>query len=387
MLHSTRRDFLKLSSASLVALMSGASLLHPFSAMAQRIDASGAPVFGKELVMLCGTDERIPNRADYKPVAGTINGYDVAAKEGFVINVPFYGHIVNQNEAKPEQAVSFQKWGTLGGLLDLKERKLVQPIPASNGSIFFGHAVFCENGTVLGCTEQEALGDNGKLVLRSFPDLKVIGEFPTFGSNPHEVRTVDHGKTLIVANNKGEGNSPMGNVSWVDYKSGKLLNKIEFLKSGLVPSHLDISYDGWTCVTARTQIKHDMSKLITFVSPKGEVFEPKVPDEINRRGVDEALSIAFLGKSGRVAITIPGANLLIVFDYKTQNLVEVFNLTSPKGVLMDLDPAHGQAAIIVSLSNDKKLLSIVHSENNPPIIVPEYKGFGSNGSHMSRLYV
>ena len=385
--NSSRRDFLKLLSTVMAAAAGGsASLFTSCPALAQWADPKKIVPNGREYLLMGDTSLPVPKGGDYTSVPGTINIYDVVTGETSSIEVPFFGHVVNQSKTVSEHVVAFQKWGTLGALIDIKKKAVIELIPARKGSTFFGHSAFCGDGKILVCTEELLHQESGSLVLRDFPSMKIIGELPSYGGHPHECRSLADGQTIVVANNFGT-NHGAGSLSWVDVHSGKLLNKIELRPDSVEPSHFDFSFDGWMCVVGKSLEKHNITRLVAFVSPSGEVHEPQLPDNINKKVKDEVLSIAFLGNTGLVALTIPAANMLLVMDYKTQTLVEVFSLAAPKGVLMDLDPAHGEASIIASLSNDRKLVSIVHSDHNPPILVPEYAGFGGNGSHMSRIYI
>lgn len=383
----SRRDFLKYSAVSLATVAGAPSLFFlPNSAFASAPEV--ATSVGREMVLICDTQLPNPLRTDHRPIAGTIEMYDVAARKRTTLDVPFFGHMVTQNYAHPEQVVALQKWGTMGGLVDLKQKKVLHLIESKPSSIFFGHLAFCVGGTVIACVEQGITENGGELVLRSLSDMKIIGALPTAGNYPHECCSYDGGKTIMVANNLI--NNQFGNVAWVDYASGKLVKKVVFEKSRFSPSHLVVTHDGWVCTSGKLQDddhQPGIEKILSFISPTGEVYYPKFPDDLNQKMVGEGLSLAVLGKTGLLAVTLPDANMLLILDYKTQQLIDKVDLQSPRGVLHTLDAKGNEGGVIVSLGVVKELVSIDREPDHHVAMAQIFKGFGAKGSHMTRLFV
>lgn len=385
----SRREFLKSSSASLIALAGVSSpLLVPFSAMAESGVADSVSK-GRELLLMCDTDHAQPQMGSYAPIPGRVCAFDVKSGDEMVIETPFYGHTVNQNAVHLEQVASIQKWGTLGAILNIKSKSIINFIHAVDSRMFFGHCLFSADGKTLVCTEANIDEKDGLLVLRSVPDMKIIGQMSSYGKLPHECHSFNGGKTIVTANCHTEAG--FGNVAWVDFQSGKLLKKVTFDKQNFAPSHMDMSHDGWFCFGGRQYNKDperkDAKDLISFISPSGEVFIPKIPDDISKRSSGEALSISFVGKTGLVAITIPESNLLLMINYKKQTLVEAFDLKFPKGVLGLSDEDGNQSGVFVSVPEAKELLTILCGKNQKTSSGPVYKNVRVNGSHMTRGYI
>lgn len=385
----SRRDILKLM-ATTSLLVGAAPIAHRLGQSRFVADAlaGDGPATGTEYILLCDADSSAEVRSyTGQSHPGTIKRFDVAAGEVASIDVPLFGHIVNQNPFRPEQVVAFEKWGTLGALVDIKEQKLLTVIEARPNSTFFGHSVLFDGGRVIAATEQDLNGDRGALVLRSVPDMKVIGELASYGNGPHECRSHDHGKTIMVANS-GRGKSA-ANVSWVDSASGKLLRKIEFPEQKILYSHLDVSFDGWVCVSGG-HLSSDNSEvrrtMVAFISPNGHVSFPTMPTDIEEKLKEEALSIAFLGTSGLVAVTVPSSDLVLLMDYKKHLLIEALSFAAPKGIIPRVE-GEKDPSFIVSLYHRRKLLSVGMQAGGHPVVNKVAAGFGGNGSHMTRIYV
>lgn len=379
---SSRRDFLKLTAASL-ALLAGGPVSRFFAA-----DAAAAEINKhlREYIILCDTDQDFPQPKDVHirvSHPGSVRGLDVASGEVFSIDLPFFGHTVNQHPLHPEQVVTFEKWGHRGALLDLKDRKVLMDINPAEDNTFFGHAAFNADGGIMAVTENNYDATQGLLTFRDTSDYKTIQKYSSYGLLPHECRTPDHGKTIMVVN-KGGDNSPP-NLSWIDWNSGRLLNKVEFpADNNVLYGHCDLSHDNWVCASGlATSHSKDM---VLFVSPDGRVLPPALPEDITRKMKGEALSIAFLGRSGLVAVTVTLANLVLLIDYKTQRLVEAVPIANPHGVLPSRYPDDTEISMLVT-SYEKRNLSSITLESGKPDIKTVSSEFGGLGSHLTRLYL
>jgi len=76
----------------------------------------------------------------------------------------------------------------------------VRGIPATAGRHFNGHGCLSANGDVLFTTENDYDEKRGVLGIRDSKTFQHIGEYDTFGLDPHEVQLMPDGKTLVVAN-------------------------------------------------------------------------------------------------------------------------------------------------------------------------------------------
>jgi hypothetical protein len=384
MTNLSRRDFLRLSACSTLAL-AGSATLRPLL----RPAFAAAPA-GREFLMLCDTLE------DYKPSPvgmsrsgpGFIKGFDVASGEVFSIDVPFFGHTVTQNQRRPEQVVSFAKWSVRGALVDVKSRSLLQTIEIPSDKMFFGHAAFSSDGSVLMTTEDTIHPSAGCLTLRNAANLQAIGTMPTYGLRPHECRMSPDGKVAIVANAGGAKIS--SSLVWIDFASGQLLRQIDLVDEQTGYSHVALSTDHWACVGGSSHFVHvdsNPANLIRFVSPQGDVLLPDLSADMQQRLHGEALSIAFLEPTDMVAITLPNADMVLVFNYKTQQLVEAVSITHPTGVIESLNPDDGKTAMLVTHKVTKNLFSVAAGlEVNPDRQIVSAQG-GGNGSHLTRLYI
>ena len=264
--------------------------------------------------------------------------------------------------------------------------EIVQPAP---GNTFFGHAAFNANGTIAFTTEDTYKASTGQLVIRDASNLKMIQKISSYGIKPHQCITSPDQKTLIVVNQGLKSKAVVPNLAWIDIVSGKLIKKVELtVDSNVGYSHLDLSFDGWACVGGISSSKATSVpvNLVTFVSPAGDAFVPPIPADLTERLHGEALSIAFLGKTGLVAVTVPAANLLLILNYKGNALVEVLDMPKPTGIVPNANNLDACDGVLVSCKPDKNLFLVSDKTGHASMTVAR-NDFGGLGAHLTRLYL
>ena len=351
--------------------------------------ASNLAPKGREFIMVCDTyaksytHEEVSRTQATRP--GPLYALDVAAGETTTINLPFFGHIVNQHPLHTSHVLTFEKWGHHGAVIDITSKKIVAMMEPYKGHEFFGHLLFNTDGTHFVDSEFSANQAIGKLAVRDSSTMQIVDTYSSYGARPHGSFSSDNGKTIMVANGgHGEGTS---NISWIDFASGKLLHQLDMKAGNYIDyQHVDMSHDGWFCIVGKST--RQTVELIKFISPDGRVYSPDIPENLKKIMHDETLSIAMLGKSGLVAVTIPKSDVIVIIDYKTQKLVEAITLDYPRGALPSLDPRDGDGAVLATLGKARELISIkVDADHKKPVTHLVKNHFGGIGSHMTRMYI
>lgn len=383
----SRRHFLQgLGQASLAALLGGGlPLLGPLRA-AGAVQIRQGTRQGREILALTHSDIKPANPRDYLKRVGAIHAFDPASNEMWSIETPVTGHTVNQCPSRPSMVITTEKWGNTGVVADLDDRKMLMTFEASKGNGFFGHSVFAQNGSVL--ISSELNQDNGKgfLAIRDTRNFRFVHRMRSYGARPHECQTFDGGKTIMVANAWGPKGS---NLSWIDVQTEELKHQI--MLNGyddVFFSHFAVAHDGWIVVVGNADPLSGRKQfdMISFVSPDGIPHKPEFPAEIAKRLTFEALSVAFIGKSGLVAITDPIDNILLVMDYKKNEFLTAVELPGPAGVI----------ATKADLSDDAVLVTQMGAPGAVRMSYKRKRGMtlgdsglklGGTGPHLNRLYI
>jgi hypothetical protein len=297
---------------------------------------------------------------------GSVRIFSLASGKTEEVQLPFFGHNLDQNPRQHHVAATFEQFGRRGAAIDLKARKVLAEIETVEGNTFIGHSAYSPDKQWIYTTEQNHRTNQGEISVRDSVTFKFIQKFPSYGHFPHDCRLIEGGSKLIVANNRGPSN-----IAYIETSSGKLLHQVIAGSSELVLSHFDISYDQWLFAGPR-----DKSPYGVLVSPGGQRFQLPHP-KIEKTGI---LSVKFITGSDFLGATYPEGNLVQMWNYKTQKQVASIELPNPRGIL------EGQAgkSILVSLAEERVLKEL--TQNPKSLAAKNFgHGFGGSGSHLVRL--
>lgn len=228
-----RRDVLIGLSASFVSALgirSGLAADEPLYAAARREADGGyaAVIFGEN----CGDVARIalPER-----------GHDVALRPG-----------------AQECVAIARRPGRFGVAFSALNAAPPQWFASKPDRHFNGHAAFSPEGRLLYTTENDYEAARGVIGVRdATASYAQIGEFPSYGIDPHDLAVIQGGEVMVVANggvitHPGSGRAPLNSAAmepslvYIDLRDGSLIEKIVLDQNlqKLSIRHLAVAGDG-----------------------------------------------------------------------------------------------------------------------------------------------
>ncbi len=138
-----------------------------------------------------------------------VSGFDGDGRPAFDLALPGRGHAVvlrpgppHGSRHGPRQAVVFaRRPGGFALVLDLEAGRFLQRLDSGQGRHFYGHGVFSRDGRTLFSSENAFGSGRGVIGIRDATDgYRRLGEYPSHGIGPHDLRLLADGKTLVVAN-------------------------------------------------------------------------------------------------------------------------------------------------------------------------------------------
>lgn len=115
--------------------------------------------------------------------------------------LPARAHGLATHAAHPGLAVAVaRRPGTQAWVVDLAQGRIVRTLPSQAGRHYFGHAVFSPDGQHLLSTENDHEHGVGVVGVRDATSGRWLGEVPSHGVGPHELRFAPGGHTLVIAN-------------------------------------------------------------------------------------------------------------------------------------------------------------------------------------------
>lgn len=302
-----------------------------------------------------------------------------------IIDIGFLAHGVIKHPHRPHQVAVFEKKGRGGCEIDLKQNIITRRIQPSSGGEFYGHGAYSADSRVLYATEYDRETYAGRMVLRDAADMKVVGDFPTYGEWPHDCQFIDDGKVVAITNGGGHmdgGSEPC--VTYVSVPDGRLIERVTFPNfPWLNAGHLLVGEQGDLAIAhAMREGLHDKEALGGIsLRPQGTSLSTMVsPAGVTGAMKGETLSIVLHEQSSVIAATNPygkDGGLLTFWNMARKEFVSQFEVEQPRGVALTLDGKYW----VVTLGKDKPGVLLLDRESRAPGNPPVAFECSSQGSH------
>ncbi|MCB9933181.1 MAG: DUF1513 domain-containing protein [Planctomycetes bacterium] len=338
-----------------------------------------------------GTRERDGKREHWLALVDLKLVDKFVSKEAKPVLIPmsFFGHGVLPHPLERTRVAIFAKWGPGACEIDLAAKQVTREIQPTAGREFYGHGAWSKDGKLLYGVEAEPRKEgayDGYVVIRDADDMRVLGEFPTFGKAPHDCHILDDGKTLAITNGGGGPDSDVpGCVTFVDIASEKLLERVE------VP----VMMAGHLAITGRSS-KGDLAIGCTPHSPPGSgpegfktipgglMLRPaggtaammSEPADVIGTMLGETLSLAIHAGLNIAGATNPAGNTVTFWDIKQGKFLKRFEFAEACGIALTLDQRY-----FVCTARSKTAVQIVRARDLALVEDASFTLSGVSGSH------
>lgn len=280
---------------------------------------------------------RFKKNDEIRHVLAVIN---LQQKEKNLVDMDFLAHgiIVDPNDKK--RLIVFEKIGPGAAEIDLNDHTVTTDIKTDKEKYFYGHGAFDNTGDTLFCTETYLDNHKGIIAIRDGSSFKVLGEFPTYGENPHECQLIDDGATLVVTN---AGSVSVDNsapcVTYIDVQSQKLIERVTLTNHQLNTGHIGIAKDGSLIVASAPREGLDKTHTggVSIRSGNQSMLSMTSPEVVINQMTGEALSVAIDNKHNIAAVTHPDGNMVTFWSVDKRELIKAISVPKPRGVTLSLD--------------------------------------------------
>lgn len=265
--------------------------------------------------------------------------------------IHFRAHAVVPHPVERHKAAVFEKWGPGAVEIDMNAMAVTRQITTVPHRMFYGHGAWSSDGRILYAVESEdpARGAyDGVVAVRDAADLRIVGEFPTYGQFPHDCHILDDGKTLAITNG-GDGNDPNepGCVTFVDIASEKLIERVTIPE--LMAGHLAITGEsskgdlavGCTPYTPEGKPKDFFKTIPGGIALRGsggqDIALMANPRDVTNQMLGETLSLVIHDELNIAGATTPAGNVVTFWDVKTNTLLKKLDLPMARGIALTLD--------------------------------------------------
>jgi hypothetical protein len=264
---------------------------------------------------------------------------DLGSREVSLVDLDFLAHGIHLHSKQPHRMAVFEKKGPHAIEFDLRERQVVRRITTAKNRYFYGHGVYSVDGSLLFCTESYLDTLRGIIAVRDAETHRYLGEFPSYGKEPHECKLIEQGRTLVVTNGGGSGLDHAPSVAYIDVASEKLIERVTMTDVRINTGHFAVGGDGALVVISAPR------RGLETTEPGGVSIRPRgasmltlsKPQQVAARMQGEALSVAIHEESNVAAVTHPDGGMVTFWSIADRRLLKVIDLAHPRGVVLTRD--------------------------------------------------
>ena len=248
---------------------------------------------------------------------------------GFRQALPARGHGVAIHPSRAQGVVFARRPGSFALVLDTLAGTVLHGIEAAPGRHFYGHGIFAAEGRLLFAGENDYAAGRGVLgVYDAGEAYRRIGEVPSHGVGPHDLRLMPDGRTLVVANGGIRTHPDYGraklnlasmapNLTYLEAASGRLLEAVRLPQAlhQLSIRHLDVTAEGRVAIAMQYEgDRRDRVPLLGLHERGGEIRLLEAPAPIARRMRHYTGSVAFDASGAFLAVSSPRGHVVTLWD-------------------------------------------------------------------------
>ena len=297
-----------------------------------------------------------------------------------LVSLTFLPHGVARDPLDLNRIVTCEKIGPGAAVIDLSRGECTHTIDGPEARLFYGHCEFSRDGAVLYTTETYKDSHDGAIIIRDARSFEIIGEFPSFGSSPHECQIIDDGKTMVITNGGGPSSGAAPNVAYIDIESRRLIRKEELTNRALNTGHFVIAGDGSLVVVSapRTGLASTRPGGVSIQPANKRLRSLTRPKKVVSGMTGEALSTCIHGTTA--AVTHPDGNMVTFWSIENRNFIQRLELPKPRGVVLTKDSSR----FVISFGHDASLLQI-EARTLQPLNSTLRRGTYLTGSHIYNI--
>ncbi|MBW6400720.1 DUF1513 domain-containing protein [Roseomonas sp. HJA6] len=263
----------------------------------------------------------------------------------FDVPLPARGHGAAVSPDGGVAVLFARRPGSFALLLHPASGRVGETIPRATGRWFCGHGCFSADGDLLYATELDEAGDGVVGIYAATRGFARIGEFPTGGADPHDIRLTPDGRALWVANGgiRTDPSVPRArldletfdsDVTLLDAASGRKLSRrvLEGEENALSLRHLALDATGVLFVAMQHEgPRFERPALIAATT--ADDITPLDGSDALWRGLDHYTGSAAAGQGGEViAVTSPRGGRGVLIEAQSRRVLSEFAMRDGCGV-------------------------------------------------------
>jgi len=296
--------------------------------------------------------------------------------KGFKVAVPLRAHDSVVHPTRSQVLFFSRRPGKDIYCIDYQSHRLVRTLHAKTGHHFYGHGCFSADGNYLFTSENpfhrsRIKGSEGVIGIYDSTDYQRIGEIPSGGIGPHQLKMMPDQGTLVVANGgifthpalpreKLNLDSMQSSLVYIDTKNQKTIDHYYPQDPQMSIRHLDCSSQNQVIMGVQYQGPAFESRPLVL-SHKGEdQLQAMLADESIWRSQEQYIASVAIDPQGGMALTsAPRGGVVDCWDLSQGEHKQQFKIRDAAG--LSFNPKQQKFVIsngrgqILQLSSDNSL--------------------------------
>ena len=308
-----------------------------------------------------------------------VAGFTPDGRPTFDLPLPARGHSFAVHP-RGETFVHFaRRPGTFARVIDLRRGVVAHELTAPPNRHFYGHGVFSRDGSLLYATENDFEEGHGVLGLYDTArDYRRIGEIPSHGIGPHDVRLLSDGNTLAIANGGIQTRPDLPrlklnlptmapSLTYVDRRDGTLLKEVKLAPDfhQLSIRHVAVGRDDRVAIAMQYEgAAGDAVPLVASHQGDAPVHFARSPEGVLRRMHQYCGSVAFDSRGDVFAVSSPRGGIVTFWRAADGGFLSSVSVPDGCGVASAPRPA----TFLVSSGQGGVITVDAHTGKSTPLV-------------------
>lgn len=254
-----------------------------------------------------------------------LHGLSLTGDNLFALPLPARGHAATAHPTRPHAVAFARRPGQYALVIDCARGVEIARLAPPEGRQFNGHGAFSADGTVFYTSEQLAENSEGRLGLWDSATYARLGDIPTHGIGPHEVKRLPMSDDLLVANG-GIATDPTDrtklNIATMRPNLARVTPEGALVALAEPPAelhqnstrHLALLPDGSAACAMQWEGDPAEAPALLALWREGRLSFCEPPLEESLAMANYAGSIAYSAATREIALTSPKGGVVQVFD-------------------------------------------------------------------------
>lgn len=281
-----------------------------------------------------------------------LGAFDEDGRRLFELDLPGRGHGITVAPDRRSCVAMARRPGTFAAVVDLHSGKALRWLESPSNRHFHGHGAFSDDGRTFFTSENDFAAGRGVIGVWDAADgFRRTGELDAHGIEPHDIRLMPDGRTLVVANggirtqpDRGRARLNLDDMDsslvHIDVRSGALIGQWRLAPNLQLLSirHISVNGQGEVAIGLQHQTEDENVPIVGLHRPGREIALLEMPPALSAGLHNYCGSVAMDSTGSVFAASCPKGNTVTLWEAATGRFVGAVKVPDGCGVAAGTAP-------------------------------------------------